>query len=170
MAPRLKVTQTAAGGRQTITSLYSCLLPRLEHSCHFPLLIITIMNIRCLRLSRRGGGAVAHPLQLQHSHLVHQVLPPLLQLLHLCILIQVLRQCKRLSAAALGPHTVISTPVPGEAAPWPSPSSALHVTRIASRHKRALECASTVCAARLTRYHVPAPVLEHEAAAAAGTT
>ena len=147
MAPRLKVTQTAAGGRQTITSLYSCLLPRLEHSCHFPLLIITIMNIRCLWLSRRGGGTVAHPLQLQHSHLVHEVPPPLLQTLHVGVLVQILHHA--LSRHVTSRHVLVAgaagnAHAPHHAAPasprLPCPASLqypLHTaslpTRIASR-------------------------------------
>jgi hypothetical protein len=60
-----------------------------KHSCHFFLhRFVTIKNVGCCNCA--GAAAFTHPLQLQHSHLVHEVLPPLLQALHVSVLIQIL--------------------------------------------------------------------------------
>ena len=56
--------------------------------------------------------AVAHPLQLQYCNLVHQVLPPLLQPLHICVGVYNLQPCELQAPHFMAGRrvTCISTP------------------------------------------------------------
>jgi hypothetical protein len=114
-------------------------LPRLKkHSLHFVLLI--------MRVDEYTHAVSAYFLQLERRHLVHQVLPPLLQPLHVRVVVELLRRGHAVQhnsgsdavehhAGWIGRgYTCISTPPGG----WPSMSSAASSGQCSMRRETGL--------------------------------